>query len=168
MGQYRQWLEYRDVDRQLHTYLKQLEDEFVQLQLRLDALMDANAPNDAINNNPIIQALALSMQPSIPMLRVMPEPYASTQNTSSGAYTFHPERMPIPQDMPNFQQEAVLGTLPQTPPWWSDTQPVMPAVEPIQGLVDQQSVRTNRLVQRWVARWGRHLSEIQTEAEEQP
>lgn len=167
MGQYRQWLEYRDVDRQLHTHLKQLEDEFVQLQLQLDALIDVNKQHEAISNNPIIQALAYSMQPSVPMLRTMPESHVAVQNPLSGSYNFHPERMPIPQDTSGSQQESVLGTLPQTPPWWSDTQPMIPAVEPIQGLVDQQSVRTNRLVQRWVERWGRHLSEIQTEAEEQ-
>lgn len=166
MDQYRLWLQYREVDRQLHTRLKQLEDEFVQLQLRLDALNVANESHEATDNNLIIQALAYSMQRQQPtfMPHVVSEPPPLMRN--NGPYTFHPELMPLPQDITSSQSESVLGMLPQTPPWWSDTQPMTPSVEPTHGLVDQQSARTNRLVQRWVERWGRHLSEIRAEAEE--
>ena len=67
MGQYQQWLHYRDVNRLLHTQLEELEEELAQLQIREQLLQQILQPatGDATSllqsDNEILRALALRL-----------------------------------------------------------------------------------------------------------
>jgi hypothetical protein len=186
MGQYRQWLHYRQVDQQLHTLKEHLLTE-------LQHIYEQNAlhtsPLDA--NNRIVQALLsytkktssvpntveqqlevtdaqridtislLFERSRLPNLEPMfentaqpPQPTPTVQPTK----TFAP-LPPLPHQSQAFNPEETNGVLdnqqqtePQTAlPWWLRKAAL---AAPGNGL-DQQSVRTNQLVQRWLERWGR-------------
>ena len=74
MGQYQQWLHYRDVDRLLHAQLEELTEELAQLQEREQLLQQMlqpiqaqeqpaieDAPSLLQANNEILHALAISL-----------------------------------------------------------------------------------------------------------
>jgi hypothetical protein len=67
MGQYQQWLHYRDIDRLLHSQLEELEEELAQLQIREQLLQQILQPvtEDATSllqsDNEILRALAIGL-----------------------------------------------------------------------------------------------------------
>jgi hypothetical protein len=67
MGQYQQWLHYRDIDRLLHTQLEELEEEFAQLQRREQRLQQMLQPLTADatpllqSDNEILRTLAIGL-----------------------------------------------------------------------------------------------------------
>lgn len=61
----------------------------------------------------------------------------------------------LPEDMTSFIDEHTL-TDPQIElPWWLRNIAAAARANQSNGPIDQESVRTNRLVQRWLERWGR-------------
>jgi hypothetical protein len=70
--------------------------------------------------------------------------------------TPHPELDLLPKDIPSFVDEHTQTVPLRTPPWWLRKIPANSvAAGAFQELKDQQSERTNHLVQRWLERWGR-------------
>jgi hypothetical protein len=75
----------------------------------------------------------------------------------------------LPEDMTTFFDEHAQ-TEPQVElPWWLRNI-AMAGVNSMQrnGPIDQESIRTNRLVQRWVERWGRRNLPVPLVEEDTP
>jgi hypothetical protein len=186
MGQYRQWLHYREVDRKLHEQLQQLEEELVQLQ----AQMDIPEAEESLSSNTITHALAAYLQQHQPnkMSRLptsarslSPARQAqgsfSTSDTLGGQEALrkrfgevpdtptpaipHTELTLSPDDMATFIDEHTQTAQEYTPTWWLPTLPHAvpdtPSRETNVRPAEQQSTRTNHMVQRWVARWEHQL-----------
>lgn len=210
MGQYRQWLHYREVDQQLHSRLEQLTDELIQLQ---EQALHLDETATACPENTIIQALARQQEvrslhapdtqeshpeptssdktldnislsspltdsatdapvsSEMPAIPISPTLFAwghlpnfdsqkmqisppDAQSQESIPPTPHPDRDDLlPQDMGSFFDEHGSATPQLKLPIWLEK--AISSSTPVQHPVDQQSVRTNRLIQRWVERWGR-------------
>jgi hypothetical protein len=213
MGQYQQWLHYREVDKQLQAQLETLERELAHLQ---GSAQSDQPPQDAISSetwpvekpafestlltkNKIIRALADSFNgqsaaPTIkhtgipankPTSNVRGETISSALFAWSNLPDFDAPEMPmeaqvtnsqqfnpdfeqalpripdqemelLPDDMSSFINEHTL-TDPQIElPWWLRNIAVNSRTNHSTRPIDHESMRTNRLVQRWLERWG-HL-----------
>lgn len=231
MGQYQQWLHYRDVDRLLHSQLEELTEELAQLQDREQLLQHMLHPIHAQeqstqeqlaiedvdslpqSNNEILYALTIglnghtnntnhtnhtefppstngttetaaipSAQKSEPTAAIsqalfaqggLPpteeqfplnsfaatnafQPMQPMFNRDSALppipHTPHSELMMLPEDMGAFIDEHTQTEPRMQLPWWLRNAALLNANGPI----DQESLRTNRLIQRWIERWGRH------------
>lgn len=227
MGQYQQWLHYRDVDRLLRTQLEELVEEFAKLRNREQLLeqmlhpihsQEQPAIEDASSilqpNNEILHALtiglnghanhkhhtdptlatsgngtteiishgtgeavaaqednpmaaisqALFAQSSLPSaeeqfpLDSVASPTSSQPQFNSSAalppipHTPHSESMLLPEDMGAFIEQHTQTEPRMELPWWLRNA----ALQNANGPIDQESMRTNRLIQRWIERWGRH------------
>ncbi|MFL5628762.1 MAG: hypothetical protein ACJ788_24540 [Ktedonobacteraceae bacterium] len=70
----------------------------------------------------------------------------------------HSDIMLLPEDMVTFlDQHALTDPRLELPPWLRPIANAATANHP-DTPVDQESIRTNRLVQRWIERWGRQSS----------
>ncbi len=190
MGQYRQWLHYREVDQQLRAQQELLTQEVKRLQEQIN-LSETPLLN---TGNAIIQALILyaavppadlplppqetnsenghaSVQPEIipqalfdrsrlPDLDPLDAQIAQSSVPPMPVTNAYAPLPPIPHADMNLLPEDMAAlfnahsqTDPQlTLPWWLHKA----AISATQGgPLDQQSIRTNRLVQRWLERWGR-------------
>jgi len=227
MGQYQQWLHYRDIDQLLHTQLEELEEELAQLQIREQLLQHLLQPvtEDATSllqpDNEILRALAIglnghtepightqgsaqsangatemtyngtvgiasprlgetalthSSQSDEPMAAISSAP--ATQNGLPPAeeqYVTDSDSLQPPQPLRN--KNMTLPPIPHSPHYepmllpedmdafidgHSETEPRMElpvwlrnaALHNANGPIDQESMRTNRLIQRWIERWG--------------
>ena len=229
MGQYQQWLHYREIDQQLHAELEALEAQLADLQERAcqieQTLPQANnqiisvlatmlkeqttLANRTRANEPIVEvsleeveywvenesADALPLQPALaawgnlpnfdtPDMPIQPatlQGETPTKNSSPPqtlSLTFSdrekalppiplPEPGLLPEDMAAIFEEH-SSTEPQIePPWWLHTMPATRGIN-LSGPTDQESARTNRLVQRWQERWGRHYSQQKKLGEDPP
>lgn len=201
MGQYRQWVHYREIDQQLHTQLAQLEQELADLQQQA-ALLKQDLPS---LENTIIQALLkqqVTPEKPAPLLQdelqmpypTVPFPYKPPESVSQALFAwgslpnFDSQQMPaqsttpedtaippsphteaglLPPDIGAFVDEHTQTAPLRKLPWWmrntsgSNTLP-----EAL--FQDQQSIRTNRLIERWLQRWGRNTEQTQSAREELP
>ena len=195
MGQYRQWLHYRQVDQQLHTLKEHLITELQ--HIREQSTLHA-APLDA--DNRIVQALlSYTKNPSsVPNIVEQQLEVTDEQRIDTISLLFERSRLPNleplfennaqpPQPTPTVQPTKTFAPLPPLPhqsqaihseeansvldnqqqtepqtalPWWLRKAAL---AAPGNGL-DQQSMRTNQLVQRWLERWGRQENEAFQEA----
>ncbi len=180
MGQYRQWLHYRQVDQQLHTLKEHLSTELLRIheQNQLDIpLLDSN--------NHMLQALLWYAKTSFPTFSVeqhLENTYVQQPEMLSQALFEHSRLPDLEPLFTNPVQEPLLpkqpihtyAPLPPIPhqsyiaetgtplsgqqqtepqvalPWWLRKAALS---APGNGL-DEQNIRTNRLVQRWLERWG--------------
>jgi hypothetical protein len=72
--------------------------------------------------------------------------------------TNHPEIELLPEDMMAFFDEHAQTDPQLELPWWLRNITVSSHNEQGSRPIDQNSLRTNRLVQRWIERWGRQSS----------
>ncbi len=73
----------------------------------------------------------------------------------------HSEMDLLPDDMVGFFDAHTL-TEPQIElPWWLRNAAASSSANPANGPVDPESIRTNRLVQRWLERWRRQSDQAQ-------
>ena len=231
MGQYQQWMHYRDVDRLLHAQLEELEEEFAQLRNREQLLQNAMRPGQFIHtqeqppmedaallleaDNEILHALAVGLNGHTNQVEHTPSTNDTAVNTcvqpsqsneplapiSSALFaqsslpsaeeqysanpapadTFQPplnsnmtlppiphsphsEPMLLPEDMDAFINEHT-PTEPrmELPSWLRNA-----TLQNANGPIDQESMRTNRLIQRWIERWGRHPDTQEPSEEDTP
>lgn len=184
MGQYRQWLHYRDVDRHLHAQREKLTQEIAHLREQVQRI---EAVHPDVGNS-IFQALIQQrttlpvqlpashpvQQPASPVQQsVSSDPFPDTsaqRNDMKGHnpqtphdYASFPPLPPLPHQN-EAQPEEILTSLdardardltdPQlTIPRWLQRA----ASTSQSGPLDAQSAQTNRLVQRWLERWGKQL-----------
>jgi len=199
MGQYQEWLHYREVDQQLQAQLETLEKELAQLQEHACVLEQsvgppcADAPPspetsppqiflqidnqivfalaDSLNRHPSI--LSPGTAPKTPAEPISPALFAWSHLPNFGTQeepveapgadhsnmdqplpaTPHPDLASLPEDMSIFfdQQDQTEPQL-EIPRWLRN---ITRARHP-DGPIDQETIRTNRLVQRWLERWGRY------------
>lgn len=237
MGQYQQWLHYRDVERLLRAQLEELVEEFAQLHHREQLLQQMLHPTDGQEqaalenassilqpNNEILHALAIGLNGqtnhahhtdpapatggngTIEVVSHGTWEQASAQSTQEdkpvaaiSRALFAQSSLPPAEDeylpdsvaspdssQPPLNRYAALPPIPRTPrsesmllpedmgafidqhtqteprmalPWWLRNA----ALQNANGPIDQESMRTNRLIQRWIERWGR-----QPDAQELP
>lgn len=174
MGQYQQWLRYQDIDKSLRKTRQALEEELAELEGQLDtAFFEELAQQEyLLESNPIISALFVTLQ--TPDASAVEQPYteeavfaAPSATPSSWRFADQPEIELLPEDMNSFLDEHTR-TEPQIElPWWlrritdgTGEQSSGPAPE-------QGGNHTNRLVQRWIERWGRQPGQPSTRENEE-
>ncbi len=191
MGQYRQWLHYRHVDQQLQSQKEQLILALTRLREHINELdvhplatdnrivqalmlytktlsmpletVDAEQPIEN-GQQPEIVSQALfdhSRLPNLEQLHGKDIHETILSKRPTNAYAPLPP-IPhviglVPEDTNTFDDYG--PTEPQVAlPWW--LQKAALSATQSQSL-DAQSVRTNRLVQRWLERWGRQEEQTQ-------
>lgn len=223
MGQYQQWLHYREIDQQLHAELETLEVQLADLQERAGRIEQTlpQANNQIISvlatmlkgqttlanstrvDEPIVEisseeveywvenesADAFPLQPALAAwgnlpnhetqdMPIQPAPTwkGSPPQTSSPTFSDrekplppmpHPEPGLLPEDIAAIFEEH-SSTNPQIElPWWLHNIPSAGGINR-SGPTDQESARTNRLVQRWRERWGRQYTQQKKPGEDPP
>ena len=195
MGQYRQWLQYREIDRRLHEQMHALEEQLVQLQ----AQVDHTSTEEVMADNMIMRALAMyaqneqvdraieqealeyqsaqSFSPALqaresisaadtPEIRQSLRQQSEVKKANAIPTTPHTELALLPEDIGAFIDEHTQTGQQRPPSWWLQTIqqniPPTPQTSPVEASEQtESSTRTNRLVQRWVARWGKQLNQTQ-------
>jgi len=206
MGQYQQWLHYREAEQQLQAQLEALKQALLELQAEAECLerQEREAfPGEPANQ--ILYALATHFsEQSVPLKSTsthtgIPQPPSSSETgppipltptqapeTMSSALfgwsnlpNFGPPEMSteattndiplappssnsplasiphsdmglLPQDMPAFfDQQTPTEARIELPHWFRN----LTSASGSNGPIDQESVRNNRLVQRWIERW---------------
>src|SRR5579884_2638431 len=106
MGQYQQWLHYREQDRQLRTQLEKLEAELAALQARAGQLADPGP----YEQNPLLRLLWLASR--LEAVQTGEQPVADSETPLSPALSFTPETP--------LEEHTAPGTTGETPalfPW---------------------------------------------------
>lgn len=229
MGQYQQWLHYRDIERLRRAQLEELLEELAQLHTREQFLQQLLQPADeqeqsALEEAPAIlqptnemlhalaiglnghtnhthhtdtdstpatwengtwengtweNAAAQSAQEDKPMTAIsqalfaqsslpsaedeyLPDSVASLDSSQLPLNRYaalppiprtpYSEYMLLPEDMGAFIEQHTLTEPRMALPWWLRNA----ALQNANGPIDQESLRTNRLIRRWIERWGRH------------
>lgn len=176
MGQYQQWLRYQKIDQSLRKTREALEAELAQHESQLDLVFfeqlnhesqDAADPVEAHSfaSNPILSALLACLPAALDE--------QLQANTEYPSHPMHGQEAPfspaladwngsLPEEMggyfdAQFASDVYTMTDPQLElPWWlRKITKQQPGIEGNSSLIDPGSARTNRLVQRWIDRWGR-------------
>jgi len=156
MGQYQQWLLCREIDQRLRARLAELEAELSQLQER-ERLFEPAWPH---TDNEIIHALVVSNElasSSALGWHGLPDfSQQEMQETSpQQSVTSHFELIPLPgEGVVDFHDRGYTEPQFELPEWLSNLA-VSSGGTDHTSPIDQQTIRTNRLVQRWIERWGR-------------
>jgi hypothetical protein len=194
MGQYQQWLHHREIEQQLEITQAELEQRLRALQERdatlglaawcaenpiIEALVAIDTwqsqgqatavPVEAIKTNemPLVKkdACASSLDTTAAH-GARAGAVAEKENGSHEAPDVLSPALLAWGNLPNFDSPTSSDTTePQLElPWWlrNITAPTYPSS--VNGPVDPESIRTNRLVQRWLERWGR-LPQARPEAQ---
>jgi len=235
MGQYQQWLNYREIDQALQAHIETLEQELVHLQERARVLEQSiqSSCEDAtaevsqrtqqvlpLTNNQLMRALLLNMNGQLaangksPLQNANPQPLptppskaeekgtietvstalfartnlptfgpqavpdepqtsfnGSTQEVANGRQSLpstpHSEMVLLPEDIGTFIDQHALTDPQLELPRWLRNFTTTAANQHPDGPVDQESIRTNRLVQRWVERWGKQTEHQQKAGDSQ-
>ena len=157
MGQYQQWLLYREIDQSLRARLAELEAELAQLEEQARLLEPAWPHTD----NEIIRSLTASIEFVSPLAWDGGGlPGFGPQETQGTPYTEtpHSELIPLPEDRTvDFYEPGSNEPRLELPEWLYNLA-VPPGATDRTSPIDQQAIRTNRLVQRWIERWGRQAA----------
>ena len=118
-------------------------------------------------------SLALFAQGNLPNFETPTIPAENPKTDVSQFAPYHDQPLPpiphyamalLPEDMAAFFDQHTT-TDPQIElPWWLHN---LTNASNGNGLIDQESSRTNRLVQRWLERWGKQSSHAQKSGENQ-
>ncbi len=218
MGQYQQWLHYREVDQQLRSRLEQLETELTQLQVQA-SVGEEDEVYLASSNNVIVQALLAhhntETAPDVPdtqEISTTPEPIFAREMSAEATSTHYipaeslsapvspallawsrlhldSQKMPVPslntnrsatspslaesdllpEDMATFLNRHT-PTVPQPRlPTWLENAISTPAIpDQLPGNpVEQQTLRMNHRVERWLERWRKTSPGSQEQQEDQ-
>jgi hypothetical protein len=121
-------------------------------------LEDATRQNIEEVGVPVSHALhALTSLPNFDsQLLPVPLMLSTSERSIETVYSVspHPELDLLPEDLTTFVDEHTQTAPIRTLPWWLRNSPDILKQEG--QLFDQQSERTNHLVERWLERWGRH------------
>jgi len=124
MGQYRLWLQHREIDQLLHAQLKTLVKELTQVDEQIGLL----ASNTLQVDNVIIQTLLKELQVEVSLVPVSGVP---VQAISPPIQSSPIGELPLPDLI--RPSHSIPGDSPSSP-------------------VDQQSIRVNQVVRRWFER----------------
>lgn len=157
MGQYQQWLLYQEIDKSLRRTRQALEEELALLESQLDTVFFEQQDEDEypLNGNPIISALFASLESSNAYLS--DQPYM--ENASFTAPSWQPAGEPViellPEDMNAFLDEQSNTEPRMELPWWLSRITNGTNESGEDSAPELGGNNTNRLVQRWIERWGR-------------
>jgi hypothetical protein len=203
MGQYRQWLHYREMDQQLRVRLGRIEQQAAELEEDIHRLADDSSAGAA--DNVIMRALVAMYTaptqrqvveedtPVEPQYIVTPGEPAETEHSNgtsaeapSWAATalfaqsyltnfdaFDPTTLKslsldaetglLPEDLSTFfatlTQNGASGQLPEANASLTSSHSTIP--------IDKQSLRNDRLIQRWFERWGQSSDDQELQQEGQ-
>lgn len=179
MGQYREWLSYRDVDQKLQTQIAHLEQEVEQLQQQAQDLSEQLLPE----NNFIAQAIDKLLHPFSHGGYLLPRDTSAQEESNNGLVPPRPPYHHKPSPLFGMSLLPELDIMPREPsikptmlaPLASTTieqptekitpikrkTPLPPRLSlahqpPADWPRDQQSMRTNQLIERWAERWSRY------------
>ena len=138
MGQYRLWLQYREIDQLLHAQLKTLVKELT----RVDEQIGLLASNTLQVDNVIIQALLRELQVEVFLVPVSGVP---VQAISPPVQSSPTSELLLPDLI--RPSHSIPGDSPSSP-------------------IDQQSIRVNQVVERWFER-RTHFAHRDSNLEEQ-
>lgn len=190
MGQYKQWLAYREQGQRLRAELLHLEQEQEQLQEAVDRL----ASTTDVTQNPIILAL-LTVQhleqerkqtqerpvqsEQLPFTQ-QPESHTATPHSTGGEPSEHRQRQDkydhehlnypgedtslLPADISAFVDAHSLTDPQIKVPWWLRNMHNSSPQE--HSPVDQQSSRTDHSVERFFQRWSTHMPQVSRRQQE--
>ncbi len=181
MGQYQQWLRYQEIDQSLRKTREALEKELTQIEGQLDlvcleqlayepkvppvvqAAQQVQSPHSLSSN--LIIAIFLAHLSSEPEEQASQEFIEPASYASNGQDVVSPPEEMSPmltgwqeyEDMSVYFDEHTMTDPQLELPWWLRKITGQPAgVEHENGSeIDPGSVRTNKLVQRWIDRWGK-------------
>jgi hypothetical protein len=219
MGQYQQWLHYREVDQQLRARLEQLETELTQLQAEAPMVEEEEVTLTS-SDNLIVQALlayndakmapiatpdtqetsitsertpASELFAESPSTHYIPEePLSAPVSPALLAWSrlqLDSQKMPVPsldtnrpvtssssaesdllpEDMTIFLDKHTPIIPQPRPPAWLEHIISAPAVpDPLpNNPIDEQTLRMNRRVERWLERWRKPSPGSQGQQEDQ-
>lgn len=107
---------------------------------------------------------AWSRLPHFISQQIPPDPQTPPASKSTAS---DPDQNLLPEDLPAFV-DGHAHTIPRIDiPWWLRSNMLYSGDTPASSPVDQQSARTNRLVQRWFERWGGHHTHPSQEQEDE-
>ncbi|HEY7415917.1 MAG TPA: hypothetical protein VH593_12040 [Ktedonobacteraceae bacterium] len=178
MGQYREWLSYRDTDQKLQTQIAHLEQEVEQLQKQAQNLSEQSQPGD----NFIAQAIDKLLRPFAHGGYSLSRDTSTQEEANTGLVPSRPPYHHKPSPLFGMSLLPELDIMPREP----SIKPTMLAPlaptsieQPTEKIAlvkrktplpprlslahqppadwprDQQSMRTNRLIERWAERWSR-------------
>lgn len=215
MGQYQQWLHYREQEQQLHAQLEKLEAELAELQSRASPLPEL----DFYEQNPLLHLLvqAVHLPATSPSPAQADQSHADTGTPSSSSLSStemptvekhdttgaegampvlfpwngsldlqlpsrdtvvpstplsHPEIELLPTDMASFFDEHTRTSPQLQSPWWMRQRVPTSASDNTQASQrtipsDQESMRNNREIERWLERWRREPASSEQEGNRQ-
>lgn len=108
----------------------------------------ASEPGDTISP-------ALKSWGGLPDFEIYEIKELAPQDNQQSAFLNHPEIELLPEDMRAFFDEHEKTDPQLELPWWLRKITISSKDEQSSRPIDHNTVRTNRLVQRWVERWGR-------------
>lgn len=183
MGQYQQWLHYQAIDQRLRAELQALEREVAELQRKNAHLLEHAPPasNTIVSrlttgSNELTSSPKSTVSPpqhtehtdeilssSVPNLNLQEQqrthPVEEAGKSEVDREKHHAE---TPSKVEEWLEDENSQTQPQLElPWWlrnmilsssSQETDTTSSTSPI----DKESIRTNRLVERWRERWGTH------------
>ncbi len=186
MGQYREWLFYRDIDQKLQTQIAQLEQAVEQLQQQAQDLSVQSQPGD----NFIVQAIDRLLHPFSPgrVAASRDTPAQEEQESESGFKkdglipprpSYHYKLSPLfsvsllpeldimprePSLKPTMLEPLASASVEQPTEKISPVKRRTPLPlrlslahrPPADWPRDQQSMRTNERIERWAERWNRY------------
>ncbi len=176
MGQYQQWLRYQKIDQSLRKTREALEAELAQHESQLDLVFFEQLTHESQDAADSAQAHSLASNPILSALLACLPAALDEQLQANTEYISHPthgQEAPfspaladwngsLPEEMggyfdAQFASDMYTMTDPQLElPWWlRKITKQQPGIEGNSGVIDPGSARTNRLVQRWIDRWGR-------------
>jgi hypothetical protein len=203
MGQYRQWLHYREMDQQLHIRLEQVEKHATELEADIHRLADDSC--SSTNDNVIMQAL-VRMYTTLAQEQIIKENApaesrytttpvepgeieqnndVSTESLSWAASALFAQSYLTnfdafdPSTLQSLSPYAETGLLPEDlaifftglPHNGNDGQhyPANASLTASHSAVpvDKQSLRNDRLIQRWFERWGQSTNDQELSQEGQ-
>lgn len=175
MGQYQQWLRYQKIDQSLRKTREALEAELAQHESQLDLVFFEQLTHESRDSADPALAHPLASNPVLSALLACLPANSDEQDQASTEYTSHPWNgqdatfspaladwdEQLPDEMNSYFDVQFMNTMntmtePQLElPWWlRKITGQQPGTEG-SSMIDPGSARTNRLVQRWIDRWGR-------------
>jgi hypothetical protein len=203
MGQYQQWLQYREREHQLRARLEELEAELAELQARALLLQEPGSYEQNSLLHLLVQATNLNFAPpqadsshngaetplsSTQMSAVEGYDAAGAEGETNGLFPWnglldvrmpadreatvpstplaHPQIELLPEDMGPFFDEHTQ-TAPQLQlPWWMRQRVATPPPGQANQRnipIDQERMRNNREIERWLERWRRQSGNAEQE-----
>ena len=165
--------------RQLQNYLDQFEQQHTTapslalIDNPIIQVLIAHLSSQAVSAQHTVHSVSQDTNPDEPGDSISPalrnwgelpdfEPYeikeSSLLGNQAASFLNHPEIELLPEDMMAFFDEHEQTDPQLELPWWLRKITISSKDEQSSKPIDHNTIRTNRLVQRWVERWGRQSS----------